>query len=161
MAALPNGVMDVIDPILSSPPPPTTTTMEDGDTTPRFALLDQVATTAAAFVESGIPARNAQLQEAAVQALLALMPPHPPPSEEQEEASPLPFRPLPFTVVTISLSSTLMAVLGALRAREPARPMRVVRVSVCVRVCVCVYGWVVGGWGRSLRTVRQCMIECM
>lgn len=124
MAALANGVLDVLDAALN---PPT----NDGE---NATFLARVEAAAAAFVDSEVPARNARLVEAAVRALWALVPP--PAQEEKGEER-------PFTVVTLSLSSTVMAVFRGL-LREGQERRRALRV---VRVCV-VWGWGhVGGHG--------------
>lgn len=99
MAALTNGVSDVIDAALSShsPPPP--------NNDHAHSLLERVSAAAAAFVERELPARNARLVEAAVSRLLALVPAAAKEGEGEEGG---------LTIITLSLSSTLMAVFKGL-----------------------------------------------
>ena len=114
MAALASGVIESI--LSSSSSSPSTPT----------AFLHQVSAAAAAFIETSVPARNSQLQVAAVEALRALAP-----AQEQGHG--------PFTVITLSLSSTLMAVFRALRAEGPSEQrMRLVG-NACLFFCLSVH----------------------
>ena len=111
MAALANGVMHVLETALlaASPSPP-----------PPAAFLQTVAAAAAAFVGTEVPQRNERLKEAAVRALLALAAGGGGAEGEGE-----------FTVITLSLSSSLMAVFRGLKeqwgGQEGGRRLRVVR----------------------------------
>lgn len=89
MAALRNGVMNVLDTALSPSPSSSSS-----------SLLQSVTEAVAAFVERDVPTRNARLVEGAVQTLLGF-------AQEEEGQK-------PFTVITLSLSSTLMAVFEGL-----------------------------------------------
>lgn len=108
MAALANGVMHVLNTALAAPSSP-----------PPAAFLQTVADAAAGFVGTDVPERNERLTEAAVRALLALAAERG--GVEQGE----------FTVITLSLSSTLMAVFWGFQEQwgrqEGGRRLRVVR----------------------------------
>lgn len=117
MAALANGLLQALDAALS---PPTTTTT----TTTPTGFLQRAADAAAAFAGTEVARRNERLTEAAVRALLAR-------AREGDGA---------FTVLTLSLSSTLMAVFRGLKERwsqqkqQEGRRLRVVR-RLCLSLC--------------------------